>query len=149
MGRDQCMHTESLQSCPTLCDPIDCSSPGSSFHGILQTSILGGLPCPPPGNLSNPGVQLASLISPALPVQFCFFFFFTTNTTWVETKEAAKHPTMHWMLPPQQGTIQPKMSIALRLRNPALEDPIESELNLFFLGICWNQFHHLRIPESS
>ena len=25
-----------LKSCPTLCDPIDCSSPGSSVHGILQ-----------------------------------------------------------------------------------------------------------------
>ena len=30
----------SLQSCPTLCDPMDCSPPGSSVHGILQTWIL-------------------------------------------------------------------------------------------------------------
>ena len=29
-----------LQSCLTLCDPIDCSSPGSSAHGILQARIL-------------------------------------------------------------------------------------------------------------
>ena len=28
------------QSCPTLCDPIDCSPPGSSAHGILQARIL-------------------------------------------------------------------------------------------------------------
>ena len=28
------------QSCPTLCDPTDCSSPGSSVHGILQARIL-------------------------------------------------------------------------------------------------------------
>ena len=28
------------QSCPTLCDPVDCSPPGSSVHGILQTRIL-------------------------------------------------------------------------------------------------------------
>ena len=28
------------QSCPTLCDPGDCSPPGSSVHGILQTRIL-------------------------------------------------------------------------------------------------------------
>ena len=26
--------------CPTLCDPIDCSPPGSSVHGILQAGIL-------------------------------------------------------------------------------------------------------------
>ena len=29
-----------LQSCPPLCDPIDCSPPGSSVHGILQARIL-------------------------------------------------------------------------------------------------------------
>ena len=28
------------QSCPTLCDPIDCIPPGSSVHGILQARIL-------------------------------------------------------------------------------------------------------------
>ena len=28
------------QSCPTLCDPIDCGPPGSSVYGILQTGIL-------------------------------------------------------------------------------------------------------------
>ena len=28
------------QSCPTLCDPMDCSPPGSSVHGVLQTRIL-------------------------------------------------------------------------------------------------------------
>ena len=29
-----------LQSCQTLCDPVDCSLPGSSVHGILQARIL-------------------------------------------------------------------------------------------------------------
>ena len=32
--------SEVTQSCPTLCDPVDCSLPGSSVHGILQTRIL-------------------------------------------------------------------------------------------------------------
>ena len=31
---------KSLQSCPTLCDPIDSSPPGSPFPGILQARIL-------------------------------------------------------------------------------------------------------------
>ena len=31
---------KSLQSCPTLCDPIDCSLPGSSVHGIFQARVL-------------------------------------------------------------------------------------------------------------
>ena len=31
---------KSLQSCPTLCDPMDCSPPGFSIHGILQAKTL-------------------------------------------------------------------------------------------------------------
>ena len=31
---------EVAQSCPILCDPVDCSLPGSSIHGILQARIL-------------------------------------------------------------------------------------------------------------
>ena len=30
-----------IQSCPTLCDPMDCSPPGFSVHGISQARILG------------------------------------------------------------------------------------------------------------
>ena len=36
-GAGACAHA---QSCPTLCDPMDCSPPGSSVHGILQARIL-------------------------------------------------------------------------------------------------------------
>ena len=32
--------TKLLQLCPTLCDPMDCSPPGSSVHRILQVRIL-------------------------------------------------------------------------------------------------------------
>ena len=32
--------SEVAQSCPTLCDPVDCTPPGSSVHGILQARIL-------------------------------------------------------------------------------------------------------------
>ena len=31
---------KSLQSCPTLCEPMDSSPPGSPVHGILQARIL-------------------------------------------------------------------------------------------------------------
>ena len=31
---------EVAQSCPTLSDPMDCSAPGSSIHGILQARAL-------------------------------------------------------------------------------------------------------------
>ena len=35
-----CMHAKSPQLCLTLCNPMDCSPPGSSVHGILQTEKL-------------------------------------------------------------------------------------------------------------
>ena len=31
---------EVAQSCPTLCDPMDCSLPASSIHGIFQARVL-------------------------------------------------------------------------------------------------------------
>jgi len=40
----QCMKVKSerevAQLCPTLCDPMDCSPPGSSIHGIFQARVL-------------------------------------------------------------------------------------------------------------
>ena len=35
-----CMHANSIQSCPTLCESMDCSPPGSFLHEILQARIL-------------------------------------------------------------------------------------------------------------
>ena len=35
-----CMHAQLLQLCPTLCDPVDNSPPGSSVHKIIQARIL-------------------------------------------------------------------------------------------------------------
>ena len=32
--------SEVVQSCPTLCDPMDCSLPRSSVHGIFQARVL-------------------------------------------------------------------------------------------------------------
>ena len=60
-----------------LCDPVDCSLPSSSVHGILQAGILSGLPCPPPGDLLYPGTKPTSLTFLVLAGSF-----FTTNATW-------------------------------------------------------------------
>ena len=47
-----------IQSCPPACDPVDCSPPGSSVHGILQARTLEWVAIPPPGDLPNPGSNL-------------------------------------------------------------------------------------------
>ena len=38
-SRRACVLAKLLQSCPTLCDPVDRSLPGASVHGILQARI--------------------------------------------------------------------------------------------------------------
>ena len=40
--------SEVTQLCPTLHDPMDCSLPGSSIHGVFQARVLGGVPLPSP-----------------------------------------------------------------------------------------------------
>ena len=46
------------QSCPTLCDRMDCSPPGSSAHGDSpDKNSEAGLPCPPLGDLPYPGIE--------------------------------------------------------------------------------------------
>ena len=71
------MHAKSLQLFLTLCNPMDCSFPGSSVHGILQARTLERVAMPRPGDLHDPGIEPASLMSPALTGGF-----FTTSATW-------------------------------------------------------------------
>ena len=72
-----CMHSESLQSCPTLCYPVDCSPPGSSVHGILQARILDWVAISSSRDLPHPATEPRSLMSPALADEF-----FTSIATW-------------------------------------------------------------------
>ena len=46
------------KSCPTLCNPMDCSPPGSSLHGIFQARILEWAANCFSGDLRNPGINL-------------------------------------------------------------------------------------------
>ena len=54
----------------TLCSSMDCSPPDSSVHGIFQQEYWSGLPFPPPENLPDPGIDIASSVSPALAGRF-------------------------------------------------------------------------------
>ena len=59
-----CMYAKSLQSCLTLCNPMDCSLPGSFVHGILQARILGRVAIPfSRGSSGSPALQADSLSS--------------------------------------------------------------------------------------
>ena len=70
-----CACAKSLQLCPTLCDPMDCSLPGSSVLGLPHQEYWSGLPCLLPGDLPNLGIKPVSMF-PALAGSF-----FTTSAT--------------------------------------------------------------------
>ena len=48
------VHAKLLQSCLTLCDPMDCSPPSSSVHGILQARLLEWVAMPSSRGSSRP-----------------------------------------------------------------------------------------------
>ena len=65
------MHVYSVaQSCPSLCDPMDCSLPGSFVHGIFQTRILMQVATSSSRGYSHPDTERTSLVSPALAGRF-------------------------------------------------------------------------------
>ena len=64
-----------LQSCLLFCNPMDCSPPGSSAHGILQARILEWVAMPPPGDLLDLGIETLILMSSVLAGGF-----FATST---------------------------------------------------------------------
>ena len=55
----------SLNHIQLYCDPMDCSPPGSSVHGILLASMLEWIAIPSPGDLPNPGIKPMSPASQA------------------------------------------------------------------------------------
>ena len=49
--------SEVAQSCPTLCDPVDCSPPAPLSMGFSRREYWSGLPFPSPGDLPDPGTE--------------------------------------------------------------------------------------------
>ena len=78
-GRALCIHACVLSHSGhvRLCDLMDCSLLGSSVHGLLRQEYWNGLSCSLPGDLPNPGIKPASLMSPALAGRL-----FTSSATW-------------------------------------------------------------------
>ena len=60
---------QSCPTCPTLCYPVDCNSPGSSVHGILQARILEWVAIPSSRGSSQPriGPRSPALQADTLP----------------------------------------------------------------------------------
>ena len=73
-----CVCAKSLRLCLILCSLMDCVPRQASLSvGFSRQEYWGGLACPPPGNLPNPGIEPTSFRSPTLADRF-----FTTSATW-------------------------------------------------------------------
>ena len=79
------MGAKSLQLCLILCNPMDWSLPGSPSMRFSRQEYWSGLPGPPPGDLPDPGIEPASLMSPALAGRF-----FNTGTIWEALDHTAR-----------------------------------------------------------
>ena len=87
-----CLHmcVQLLQSCSTLCDPMDWSSPGSSVHGILQARILVWVAMSSPGDRPSPGIKPESFCrqilylwaKPVCLLPISFPSLFSPNLSW-------------------------------------------------------------------
>ena len=81
------MHAKSLSHVRFSVTPWTVACQAPLFMRFSKQEYWSELPCPPPGDLPDPGIKPASLTSPALAGGF-----FTTDTTW----EA--HGIVNWIL---------------------------------------------------
>ena len=72
------VHAKSLQLCLTLGNPMNCIAHQAALSkGFSRQQYWSGLPCPPPGDLPNVGIEPETFLSPALAGGF-----FTTSATY-------------------------------------------------------------------
>ena len=95
------------QSCPTLCNPMNCSLPGSSVMEFFRQEYWSGLPFPSPGDLPNPGIEPRS---PALQAD---------SLLWA-TREAPPSPWVSLFPETHNNEIRP-------INNPTMTNECSSE----------------------
>ena len=69
-----------LSHCPTFCDPMNRSPPGSSVHGFSRQENWSGLPFPTPEYLPDPGIEPVSLGSLARQILYHYHRLGSPNT---------------------------------------------------------------------
>ena len=87
-----CVCAEQLQLCPILCDPWTIAHQLPLSMGFSRQEYWSGLPCPPPGDPPDLGVEPTSLMSPASPG-----WFFTTSAIW-EAQTKTNYKTLKLLL---------------------------------------------------
>ena len=93
------VHAKSLQSCPALCNLVDCSPPGFSVQGILQVRILEWVALSFSGRSAQPRDQTQGL-NPGLPHGMWILYSLSHQGSPVSTY---KHTSISTPIPPWQN----------------------------------------------
>ena len=157
---------KSLQSCPTLCDPMDCSLPGSSVHGIFQARVLewGAIAF----SLNWPSSLLFFEVEDiffSLSHLFCYFIFiwriialqycvgFCCTTTsishtytytllsWASLPTPASHPSTE--------SLSSRLSQSTRLGPSSFPLALCSYMIMYIFQCCSLSSHHPLLPSVS
>ena len=116
---------KALQLCLALCNPVDCSPPGSSIMGFSRQENWSGLPFPSPGDLPDPGIKPTFLMSPSSAGGF-----FTTSTTLEDLESIDGQLFGYLALVPTHlvlGSLIPKESRPQRRERDGWEPALLSE----------------------
>ena len=84
----QTVHAKSLQSCPTLCNPMTVAHQAPLSMGFSRQEHWTELPCPPPGDLPNPGTEPSSHVS-CLWQFSCHSDMSDSATPWTAARQAS------------------------------------------------------------
>ena len=103
------MCVKSIQSCLTLCNHMDPRPPGTSvafsgknLMGFSRQEYWSGLPCPPAGDIPDPGIEPVSLMSPVLAGRF-----FTTSANWEAHILGSHDCYVFWIFPSLSLVLDP------------------------------------------
>ena len=113
------------QSCPTLCDSMDCSPPASSVHEFSTQNYWSGLPFPTLGDLPDPGTKFTSPVSPGLVGGF-----FTTEP--LASAAAAAKSLQSWLT-----LCDPHRQQPTRFRHPWDSPRKNTGVGCHFLALQW------------
>ena len=91
-----CVHAKSLQSVQLFVTPWTVAHQAPLSMGFSREEYWSGLPCPPPGDLTDPGIEPVSSMFPALAGSF-----FTTSATWEAEQETSEACTLEYVSHPK------------------------------------------------
>ena len=136
------MHAKLLQSCLTLCGPMNRVHQAPLSMGFSRQEYWGGLPFPTPGDLSNPGIESVSLAFPALvgefsttvtpgkPVHFMGFYKFIMTCS--HHYSISKYPlcSTYSSLPPSSPSVTDLFTMSIVL--PFLDHHVVGIIHAYF-----------------